>query len=523
MFTGDQGANAAAAPRAHGLRVGGVLQGTYEIVRLAGRGGMGEVYEARHLRIPGRFAVKVLHQQEHHDPEALARFRREAEITSSLRHPNIVQVLDFNQLQSGAPYLVMEFLDGVDLAQKLRASGRPSAMPPFEVIRLVGQLASGLAAAHAIGVVHRDLKPQNVFVVPMAGQAREFVKILDFGISTVKGSTAAAQEGSLVGTPEYMSPEQASGTVADLDGKTDQFALAAIAYEMFTGRPVFSGNDLPTVLFNILHGEPLPLPGPVRAVMGDSGEAVLRRALSKRREDRYDDVMEFATALQETALWESGARTPRPTPTPLLLASLAVPGAAKIAAELPERAAGLSLTLEIAHATQLTDARAEATTLTPVVTMRRPAVAAPVSRRRHQAVVAALSLVAAAGWATALTHPRRVEDSAERLTAPLIDQAERLKIAARPTQMVYVDVVRRPPGLRAIVDGQPASLPIELPRGTAAYHLRLEAPDYQPYETWIDAVADHALDLPMLRKPRPEPGQPAATERPTPPVRPSSR
>jgi serine/threonine protein kinase len=504
MFTGNQRSNAAAAPKAHGLRVGGVLQGTYEILRLAGRGGMGEVYEARHLRIPGRFAVKVLHQQEHHDAEALARFRREAEITSSLRHPNIVQVLDFNQLQSGAPYLVMEFLDGVDLAQKLRATGHPIAMPPFEVIRLVGQMASALAAAHAIGVVHRDLKPQNVFIVPMAGQAREFVKILDFGISTVKGGTPTSQEGSLVGTPEYMSPEQASGTVSDLDGKTDQFALAAIAYEMFTGRPVFSGSDLPTVLYNILHGEPLPLPGDVRAILGDSGESVLRRALSKRREDRYDDVLEFATALQETALWESGARTPRPTPTPLLLGSISSLTAAALTPTIPDRPAGLSLTLEIAHATQIPDLR-EATTLSPVVTMRRPVPAAPVSRRRHQVMVAALSLVGAAGWITALTHPRRVEDSAERLTAPLIDQAARLSVAARPSQMVYIDIVRRPPGLRAIVDGQPVPLPIALTRGTAAYHLRLEAPDYQPYETWIDAVGDRALDAPMLRKPRPDP------------------
>jgi hypothetical protein len=96
-----------------------------------------------------------------------------------------------------------------------------------------------------------------------------------------------------------------------------------------------------------------------------------------------------------------------------------------------------------------------------------------------------------------------VEDSAERLTAPLIEQAGRLQVAARPNQMIYVDVVRRPPGLRATIDGQPAPLPIELPRGTAAYRLRLEAPDYQPYETWIDAVADRAFDPPMLRKPRP--------------------
>jgi hypothetical protein len=306
-----------------------------------------------------------------------------------------------------------------------------------------------------------------------------------------------------------MSPEQATGNVMDLDGKTDQFALAAIAYEMLTGHVVFSGENLAAVLFSILHSEPLPLPGPVRAVLGDSGEAVLRRALSKRREDRFDDVLEFANALQETALWESGARTPRPTPTPLLLNALSASVAAPVAAAsnlvLPARPAGLSLTLEIAHARKA-DELNEATTLSPVVTagFRSPAAAAPVPRRRHQLVVGALSLLAVAGWATALTHPRRVEDSAERLTAPLLEQAERFKVAARPNQMIYVEVVRPPPGLRATIDGHPASLPIALPRGTAAYRLQLEAPDYQPYETWVDAVADQALELPMLRKPRPD-------------------
>src|SRR5687768_14356495 len=150
-----------------GLRAGEILQGTYEVVRLAGRGGMGEVYETRHLRIPGRFAVKVLHHDGTLDAAALASFRREAEITSSLRHPNIVQVLDFNQLPDGSPYLVMEFLDGVDLSQRLLARG---SLPPFEVARHVSQMASALAAAHARGVVHRDLKPQNIFLVPMAGQ-----------------------------------------------------------------------------------------------------------------------------------------------------------------------------------------------------------------------------------------------------------------------------------------------------------------------------------------------------------------
>src|SRR5688500_8277368 len=147
-----QGLRQPGASRVHGLRLGEVLQGTYEVVRLAGSGGMGEVYEARHLRIPGRFAIKVLHREDlpDADPVSLQRFRREAEVTSSLRHPNIVQVLDFNQLPDGTPYIVMEFLDGMDLGKRLDTQGR---LPPFEVARHVSQLASALAAAHTHGVV----------------------------------------------------------------------------------------------------------------------------------------------------------------------------------------------------------------------------------------------------------------------------------------------------------------------------------------------------------------------------------
>jgi serine/threonine protein kinase len=441
---------------------------------------MGEVYETRHLRIPGRFAVKILHGQDT-SKEALARFRREAEITSSLRHPNIVQVLDFNQLPDGAPYIVMEFLEGVDLGQRL-AAGRLS---PFDVVKLVAQMASALAAAHAHGVVHRDLKPQNVFVVPMAGQAREFVKILDFGISTVKGTARSEEEEGgdrVVGTPQYMSPEQAVGE-GPVDGKTDQFALAAMAYEMLTGEQAFPGKSLPAVLFNIMHGEPAPLPATVLTTLGVQGDAALRRALAKQPGDRYDDVLEFSQAMQEAVLWGSGLRTPRPVDVPDAL----------------ENTPSTSFELAVHEAAR----PAEVNTLDVLPTQTFDKAAVPrVSRRRHQVSLAVLSVVAAAGWATAFVSPRAVEDRVEQLTTPLIENAERLKVAARPSGLVFIDFLRPPPGLKVTVDGQPASVPVVLLRGTAAYRLHVEAPDYQPYELWVDAVTDRTLDLPLLRKPR---------------------
>ena len=440
-----------AQPRAGGLRVGDVLQGTYEVVRLAGSGGMGEVYEARHLRIPGRFAIKVLHREDVPDAESLARFRREAEVTSSLRHPNIVQVLDFNQLPDGTPYIVMEFLDGCDLGHRLDTQGR---LPPFEVARHVSQLASALAAAHARGVVHRDLKPQNVLLVPMEGQLGEFVKIVDFGISTVRGGQSSSGERSLVGTPEYMSPEQANGDPRNIDESTDQFALAVMTQEMLTGEFVFTGETVATVLYRVVNEPPPPLPAPIRATVGHLGEAALRRAMAKRREDRFPGVLEFAAAFQEAVLW-GGA-----TPTPVAIS--------------------------------------------PAVTAPDPATVrgAAVSRRRHQISLAVLALVAAGGWVTALTSPRAVEDRLGSLTGPLIEDADRLRIATRPSQLVYVNVAQAPPGLRAFVDDHPTPLPITLPRGTAAYRLRFEAPGHDPQELWADAVTDRVLDLSLRRHPR---------------------
>jgi serine/threonine protein kinase len=432
------------SPRGHRLRPGQVLQGTYEVVRLAGHGGMGEVYETRHLRIPGRFAVKVLHQNGPLDAESLSSFRREAEITSSLRHPNIVQVLDFNQLPDGSPYIVMEFLDGADLGQRLKAHG---CLPPFEVVRHISQMASALAAAHEHGVVHRDLKPQNVFLVPMAGQIGEFVKILDFGISSVRGAEANPDMPS--GTPRYMSPEQALGE-GGVDGRTDQFALAALAFEMLTGHEAFRGDSVGSVLFNLVHGAPVPLPEAVRAIVGDLGEATLQKAMARRPEDRFPGVLEFAHALDESVMW-GGQQTPPPV------------------------------------------------AVVPAVV--------PAPRRRITSTTVALGAIAALGWAVALTSPRAVEERMTRLTAPLVDSAQQLEVAIRPSQLVYIEILRPPPGLTVTVDGHPSPLPVPLVRGTAAYRLRFQAPDYQAYETLVDAVADRALELPMLRQPRRVPRQ----------------
>src|SRR5262249_22617980 len=177
-------------------------------------------------RLPKRFAVKVLLGQLQ-DSEGYARFKREAEIASRIGHPNIVEVLDFNTLASGTPYLVMEFLEGESLAKRIKTRG---ALPLEEILGLARQMGSALNAAHKNDVVHRDLKPDNIFLCPSdsGGVVGDRVKILDFGISKIRNTqTVLTQESTLMGTPQYMSPEQASGKNSLVDQRTDVFALGA--------------------------------------------------------------------------------------------------------------------------------------------------------------------------------------------------------------------------------------------------------------------------------------------------------
>ncbi len=255
---------------------------------------MGAVYEATHARLSGRYAIKVLLRQVSEDPEALARFHREARITSLLQHPNVVEVIDYNTAADGTLYLVMEYLDGESLAQRLSREG---PFPLDAVVGIIEQIAAGLAAAHAHGIVHRDLKPDNVFLVPVEGRETESVKILDFGISKVKGPSWGLQapEGTLCGTPQYMSPEQIEGRAADVDAATDQFALAVLTYEMLTGRNPFQGDTVGAVFSQVLTGVPAP------TGIGPNVDLVLRRGLAKANRQRFPGVTAFADALRIAA------------------------------------------------------------------------------------------------------------------------------------------------------------------------------------------------------------------------------
>jgi serine/threonine protein kinase len=309
------------------LDVGAVLGETYRIQSLIGRGGMGAVWAAEHLRLPGKHvAVKVLLDAAAGGDEMLQRFRREAEIASRLGHPNIVEVLDFNTLPTGQPYIVLEYLQGETLASRL-ASGR---LPLDEAMAITRQIGSALQAAHRAGVVHRDLKPDNVFLCTPEEDMPTKVKVLDFGISKIRGSQSLrTQDAVLMGTPQYMSPEQATGKNTTVDARTDVFALGAIVYEMLGGQPAFAGGSLAEVVYRVVHGEPTPL-RELAPALPENVLTAVERALQKNPAARPQDIGAFILELTGRPLhsFHTGqprnvdsalgglepTHTPRPTP-----------------------------------------------------------------------------------------------------------------------------------------------------------------------------------------------------------------
>jgi serine/threonine protein kinase len=299
-----------ASPHAQVDLSGSMLEGAYRLIRMIGQGGMGAVYEAVQLRLNKRVAIKVMSRELAANMVSLARFHREAEITSQLGHPHLVNVVDFGTAESGEPYLVMEFLDGEDLEQRLQKQGR---LPLEAVVHITRQVASALGAAHAQDVVHRDLKPANIFLLNVPGEP-EFVKVLDFGISKVKAARARLTRATaVVGTPYYMSPEQATGRVDDTDHRADQWALACIAWEMLAGRTPFVGDDATALFYQVINVEPPPLRRFVPD-LPDAVEEVLHKALSKRFDERFPSIRDFARAFEIATYGQAPDMTPMPQP-----------------------------------------------------------------------------------------------------------------------------------------------------------------------------------------------------------------
>jgi hypothetical protein len=281
--------------RARGLgRFTDDVVGKYQLGEILGRGGMGEVYDAVHVDSEEPAAVKLLHAHVLADPVAVKRFLRECEIASSLDVPNVVKVVATSGPNDPVPYIAMERLHGQDLADYLRAHGR---MRIREVIRLIREVGAGLDAAKKAGIVHRDIKPRNLFLAERLSAADGIWKILDFGVSKLAGDATMTHH-HIVGTPSYMAPEQA--TSGDVTHKTDIYALGVIAYRCLTGRPPFSGDSPPAILFQVVNEMP-PRPSEVSGRVAEEIDLVLALAIAKDPRDRFDSAADLAEALERAA------------------------------------------------------------------------------------------------------------------------------------------------------------------------------------------------------------------------------
>jgi len=330
--------------------VGAVLADRYEVVRRIGEGGMGAVYEAKHTVIGKRVAVKVLLEKFVAKSDFVARLLQEARLASSIGHEHIVDVTDFGTTVDGRSFVVMEFLDGESLAE---LAMREAPLPIERSVGIARQVASALGAAHAKGIFHRDVKPENIYLVKRGDV--DFVKVVDFGIS--KAVKPAGDEGGegyrlthtglLLGTPLYMSPEQARGE-EDLDHRCDIWALGVLLYECLTGEVPFRANNYLGIISQVLTHEPTP-PSKLRPELGISGavEAVVMRAMEKDRSRRYQTMADVERDLERLLAGDqnvgfvpraAGAGAPKntaPRRWPLLVAGgVALAAGAAIALDL---------------------------------------------------------------------------------------------------------------------------------------------------------------------------------------------
>ncbi|MEC7525643.1 MAG: protein kinase [Myxococcota bacterium] len=288
---------------------GQTLVGKYEVESLLGVGGMGAVWRARHSLTGRKLAIKVLDEAYLKNEQVTRRFGREARVASSIQHPGIVEVLDLDQTESGVPFLVMEFLEGETLASRIERRGR---LQQDEIVRLGRMLLDALDAAHTHNVVHRDLKPENIYVVP-AGRRGELVKILDFGISQMyeEGEHKLTMTGSVLGTPHYMSPEQAMGE-PDVDHRADVYAAGVVLYECAVGDVPFDAPNYNKLLRLILDSEPLP-PRRREADISEAVERVILWAMEKDRGKRLASAREMYDWLARAEQGEAVPYEPRPS------------------------------------------------------------------------------------------------------------------------------------------------------------------------------------------------------------------
>ncbi len=283
--------------------VGSIIAERYHVMKKLGEGGMGQVYLAEHVKMGRKSAVKVMNPGMVNDADAISRFNREAANASRINHPNVAGIYDFGETSDGLIYLAMEFIEGQSLTSMVETNG---ALHPDRAAEIVRQTAEGLQVAHDMGIVHRDLKPDNIMIAK-GRSGSDLVKVVDFGIAKAAGAEnqKVTKTGLVVGTPEYMSPEQLAGD--KLDGRSDIYSLALVAFNVFTGKLPFQAESAQESMIMRLTDEPKTLADVKPDVAWPADvQRVMRKALERRREDRYESAAKFG---QE--LWDAVNRMPK--------------------------------------------------------------------------------------------------------------------------------------------------------------------------------------------------------------------
>ncbi len=296
------------------LTSGDVIEDKYRIVRLLGEGGMGAVYEGENTRINRRVAIKVLHAAFASNADVVKRFEREAQAAGRIGNDHILEVLDLGSLDNGDRFMVMEYLDGEPLSERIGQRGR---MSPAELSGIIRQVLTGLAAAHDAGILHRDLKPDNIFILKEKAGQRDFAKIIDFGISKfqpMNNEMKMTQTGAVMGTPYYMSPEQARGDSVT-DARSDIYSMGVIMYEAVTGSVPYDAATFNQLMFKIVLSEPTPL-AETAPEIDAAFASLIDKAMARDAAHRFQSAREFEAAL---LAWEQHglavAVPPRTTPS----------------------------------------------------------------------------------------------------------------------------------------------------------------------------------------------------------------
>jgi serine/threonine-protein kinase len=451
---------------------GKLLDERYELLEVIGEGGMGVVYEGRHIALGRKVAVKILGEEFSAVDQATQRFMQEAQIAGSLGHPNICEVTDVGSTAEGLPYMVMQYLEGRTLSELIEESA--GGLSAARALDIVVQMLSALQVAHEAGIVHRDLKPENIFLTRMGDRA-DFVKILDFGISKVVGARAQDLQkltatGMVLGTPYYMAPEQAAGE-KDLDVRVDIYAVGVLLFELLVGCPPYEADSYNELIVKIVN-EPVPRVCEHNPQVSRKLERVVYKAMAKDREQRYDTVRDFRGALLKAGE-DAGLSIPLHLST---VTNLDKNPLSSAAAEVTDRMPTVNLGLFKRHRRRWGWIAGGVAAVAVVVI----GIVAFGSQRKSSP-----SSVGGSGPKAAM---RRVRPAMRRVAPPPVMQP-------RPNH-VRIRFVGLPAGGKIIVNGQQIEgTSIDLLRGTLQLPFRAEATGKLPITGLIQSDRDREVEL----------------------------